>query len=185
MQTTGLGQKFAGMRGKVTAGVMALAVTFGAAAATVPQAAHAQNLQSQPQTVAAEQVQPAGLQGGYWESGRYARSGKGIGVTVFWGSGIVADFSQDELRANIVNGFWDHLDVSSEVNYEPLEGHTDGTIRFHIGDNVTEPLLLSTFLENPFKHMQAAKAAYTLSQDLSLNDGGASADGVSTVSLDN
>lgn len=53
MQTTGLSQN---IRGKVTAGVMALAVTFGAVAATVPQTAHAQSLEQRQIALTADEL---------------------------------------------------------------------------------------------------------------------------------
>ena len=104
---------------------------------------------------------------GYWDSGKYARTYEGIGVTIFWGTSAKTDdkygVSKEALGSEIQR-LIASAGENSKVNFEPLEGYEHGTVQFHTGKNVSEPISVGQFLteyydKNPESQLSSMKQA--------------------------
>ena len=173
-----LRENFTGRAAAATAGAVMAATAFIA-----PAPAAAQNVEPTTATVSAPQdAAIRGLEGGYDESSDYAESLQGIGVTIFWGEHQKADFTKEELAGWITGGFLTAKDaqgepVQSQVNFETLYGRSHSTIRFHVGPNVTAPLLVEDFIKEPLTYMRPMVSTLNLERRIGLAAAGPSLTG--------
>lgn len=104
---------------------------------------------------------------GYRDSRSYARTYEGIGVTIFWGTspeteekyGVSKEALGSEIQRLIASA-----GENSKVNFEAMDGYKHGTIRFHTGKNVSEPISVGQFLteyydKNPESQLISMKRA--------------------------